>query len=463
MNDTITAITTAVAAGQGSVAIIRISGEEAVLIAKTIIYKSYIKNWQSHRILYGWVKNPYTDQFIDEVLVLVMLAPRSYTREDIIEIQCHGGIIIAQKILDLIVYKGARIAKPGEFTLRAFLNGRLDLSQAESIIAIVNAKSSKSAYLAMSNLRGKATKDIVYLKSQCLEILSEVEFQIDFEEEEFTNKTINIQNKISNLFQQVRKMLTEVSSNILINRGINICILGKPNVGKSSLLNTILDYEKSIVTDISGTTRDIIEAEFLLGGIPIKLIDTAGLQNTNNLVEQIGIVKTQSVAQEADLILLVIDIEKDWGNEEEEILTKLRELPIIIIINKVDLNSDKIRDINSKIPHNYLSNVDKVIFTSTIDYSGIDHLKSSIVQVINEKILVGQSSDKLSLNERQTYNLINTKKSLKKALYTIDQGYPCDLWTIDLRKAINNLEEITGDRVTELVLDNIFSKFCIGK
>nr|WDA98868.1 thiophen and furan oxidation protein [Sciadococcus taiwanensis] len=461
MTETIAAIATAIAIGQGSVAIIRISGKEALNIVKTISYFYSYPSWQTHRILYGWIQDPNSKKFIDEVLILVMLAPRSYTSEDVIEIQCHGGIITAKRILEVVLQQGARIAQPGEFTLRAFLNGRLDLSQAESILTMINAKSEKVANLAANNLKGKITKNIKYLKSTCLEILSNIEFKIDFEEENPNHEFNNIEHRIKYLIDSIEEILSKGANSYTLTNGVNICLLGRPNVGKSSLLNVLAQEDKSIVTHIPGTTRDIIEAELLLEGIPIKLVDTAGLQNTHELIEQIGIVKAQDAARKADLILLVLDVEKDWSQEEEEITEKLQNLPTLILINKVDLQSTPEKHIKF-LPRNYTKK-ENLILTSTKNYYGIEALKTAIVKLIQEKILQNQAASDLLLNERQTSKFLNTKQSLEKVLHAIKYQYPCDFWSIDLRKAINSLEELTGEEVDEIILNTIFSKFCIGK
>nr|WDA99083.1 thiophen and furan oxidation protein [Gronococcus sybilensis] len=461
MKDTITAIATAIAIGEGSVAIVRISGTESIGIAHRITRVSSKNSWESHKLLYGWVKDPISGSFIDEVLILIMLAPNSYTKEDVIEIHCHGGIIIAQQILQLVLKEGARMAKGGEFTSRAFLNGRLDLSQAESIASLINAKSYKAAMLATYNLKGNIAKLIKSIQAKCFTSLSEIEFQIDFSEVESDHYINDIKHNIKSTIRQLEATLESASNSSFITNGINVCIVGQPNVGKSSILNKLVNYERAIVTNTPGTTRDIIDAEITLGGIAVRLIDTAGIQESYNLVEQMGIIKAQDSAQKANLILLVVDVTSNWKSENEYILKKLDELPIVLVYNKIDLVKDPYSQINFSLEDS--NKVEEIVFTSTSTNSGIDDLRHAMTVLMNDKVLRNYGDSELLLNERQAYNLIETKECLQKALRSLEDGYPCDIVSIHIREGIQKLQELTGEELTDSLFNKIFSRFCVGK
>jgi tRNA modification GTPase len=452
LGDTIAAIATAVAPEQGSVAIVRLSGVDSMKIAQTIFHAPGQQVWESHRILYGFIRTP-NNQIIDEALLLLMLAPRSYTREDVVEFHCHGGVMTVQKVLHLCIQNGARLARPGEFTLRAVLNGRLDLTQAEAIADLVGAKSATSAENALAGLQGQLRKHIEELRSQCLDLLAELEARIDFDEDLAPLDNDHLQKQIILIIEQVNQLLATADRGELLRRGIKVAIVGRPNVGKSSLLNAWSQTERAIVTDLPGTTRDVVDAYLVVGGIPVEILDTAGIRPTDDPVEQMGIHRSRQAMQNADIILLVIDALTGWIDEDEMLYQELDKNKVIIIINKTDLTERTIELPGITSP---------VIHTSAINHVGIEELESALLA----KILQGkvqQTNLTYTINQRQQTALLQAKKALQNMQITIAQQLPIDFWTIDLRAAIQALGSITGVEITESVLDRIFSKFCIGK
>ncbi|MGL5033987.1 MAG: tRNA uridine-5-carboxymethylaminomethyl(34) synthesis GTPase MnmE, partial [Microcystaceae cyanobacterium] len=335
--DTIAAIATAIVPQQGSVGIVRLSGEQAVSIARQLFDSPGSQIWESHRILYGYVRDPQTHQIIDETLLLLMLAPRSYTREDVVEFHCHGGIIPVQQVLQLCLEQGARLAEAGEFTLRAFLNGRLDLTQAESIAELVGSQSPQAAQMALAGLQGKLAQPIRELRSRCLDILAEVEARVDFEEDLPPLDENLIQTQLKAVLTEVTTILATADRGELLRTGLKVAIVGRPNVGKSSLLNAWSRCDRAIVTDLPGTTRDVVESQLVVGGIPIQVLDTAGIRETVDTVEKIGVERSRLAAQQADLILLTIEALKGWTEEDQVIYEQVHARPIILIINKTDL------------------------------------------------------------------------------------------------------------------------------
>lgn len=455
---TIAAIATAVVPQQGSVGIVRVSGCEALQIAESIFHAPGKQVLESHRILYGYIRHPQTQLLVDEALLLIMKAPRSYTREDVVEFHCHGGIIAVQQVLKLCLEQGARLAQPGEFTLRAFLNGRIDLSQAESISDLVGAKSPQAAQTALAGLQGKLADSIRQLRAKCLDIVAEIEARIDFEEDLPPLDDKAIVSEIKNVSAEIAKLIATADKGELLRTGLKVAIVGRPNVGKSSLLNAWSRCDRAIVTDLPGTTRDVVESQLVVGGIPIQVLDTAGIRDTQDFVEKIGVERSRNAAQAADLVLFTIDATTGWTKEDEEIYEQVQHRPLILVINKIDLVEVwETKDIQSKIP-----NLKSKILTAAAKNQGIEALETAILeQVKMEKI---QASDMdLAINQRQAAALIKAKTSLEQVQLTIEQQLPFDFWTIDLRGAINALGEITGEEVTESILDRIFSKFCIGK
>lgn len=452
--ETIAAIATAVVPEQGSIGIVRLSGENALSIAKSLFYAPGKQKWETHRILYGYVKHPATKNIVDEALLSIMLAPRSYTREDVIEFHCHGGIILVQEVLQLCIQQGAKLAKPGEFTLRAFLNGRLDLTQAESVAELVGAKSSIAAKIALAGLKGKLAHPICKLRENCLNILAEVEARIDFEDDLPPLNETEIRNGLAGVLEEVNTILATADRGELLRSGLKVAIVGRPNVGKSSLLNAWSRSDRAIVTDLPGTTRDVVESQLVVGGIPVQVLDTAGIRETSDEVEKIGVARSRYAANTADLILLTVDAVAGWTSSEEEIYQQVKDRPLILVINKTDLNDpERVK---------YPSEITSVVFTAAAKNIGIDRLETAILNAVESDNLNAANLD-LAINQRQAEVLTRAKISLERVRATITDNLPLDFWTIDLRSAIYALGEITGEEVTESVLELIFSKFCLGK
>jgi tRNA modification GTPase len=455
---TIAAIATAVVPQQGSVGIVRVSGDQALAIAKTLFLAPGKQAWESHRILYGFIRQPQTKQVIDEALLLIMQAPRSFTREDVVEFHCHGGIMAVQQVLQLCLENGARLAQPGEFTLRAFLNGRLDLTQAESIADLVGAKSPQAAQTALAGLRGKLAQPIRNLRSQCLDILAEIEARIDFEEDLPPLDEERIINEIDKISLAINQLLATKDKGELLRTGLKVAIVGRPNVGKSSLLNAWSQSDRAIVTDLPGTTRDVVESQLVVGGIPVQVLDTAGIRETVDQVEKIGVERSRQAANNADLVLFTIDGSVGWTDADQEIYEQVKHRPLILVINKIDLISEAEKQtLKSKI-----QNVKAKIETAAAKNQGIDDLETAILESVEVGNVEAANLD-LAINQRQAAALTKAKIDLAQVQETIKNQLPLDFWTIDLRGAIYALGEITGEEVTESVLDRIFSRFCIGK
>ena len=459
---TIAAIATAVVPQQGSVGIVRVSGSEALRIADSIFQAPGKQVIESHRIIYGYIRHPQTQKLVDEALLLVMKAPRSYTREDVVEFHCHGGIMAVQQVLKLCLEGGARLAQTGEFTLRAFLNGRIDLSQAESISDLVGAKSPQAAQTALAGLQGKLADSIRQLRAKCLDIVAEIEARIDFEEDLPLLDDKKIVSDIENIISKITQLIATADKGELLRSGLKVAIVGRPNVGKSSLLNAWSRSDRAIVTDLPGTTRDVVESQLVVGGIPVQVLDTAGIRETEDQVEKIGVERSRSAAQAADLVLFTIDATTGWTKDDEEIYQQVKHRPLILVINKIDLFEDElIKSFQSEI-ESPINNIESKIFTAAAKNRGIEDLETAILEQVEIGNIEASDMD-LAINQRQEAALIQAKTSLEQVQITIEQELPFDFWTIDLRGAINALGEITGEEVTESVLDRIFSKFCIGK
>ena len=452
--ETIAAIATAIVPQQGSIGIVRLSGQTAVAIAQRLFEAPGRQKWQTHRILYGYVRHPQTQQIIDEALLLMMLAPRSYTREDVVEFHCHGGIIPVQQLLALCLEQGAKLAQPGEFTLRAFLNGRIDLTQAESIAELVGARSPQASQIAIAGLQGKLAQPIRQLRHTCLDILADIEARIDFEEDLPPLDETGIAQQLQTVLGQIQGMLTTADQGELLRTGIKVAIVGRPNVGKSSLLNAWSRSDRAIVTDLPGTTRDVVESQLVVGGIPIQVLDTAGIRETLDTVEKIGVERSRLAARQADLILLTIEAQTGWTAEETEIYQQVKHLPVILIINKIDLATPDLSEFPSQIT--------QIVKTAAAKNQGIEDLEQGILNSVKQGKLTAHNLE-LAINQRQADALTRAKIALQQVQETIDHQLPLDFWTIDLRSAIQALGEITGEDVTESVLDRIFSRFCIGK
>lgn len=451
---TIAAIATAVVPQQGSVGIVRVSGTEAMHIARTLFHAPGHQAWESHRILYGYIRHPQTQQIVDEALMLIMKAPRSYTCEDVVEFHCHGGIMAVQQVLQLCLENKARLAQPGEFTLRAFLNGRLDLTQAESIADLVGARSPQATQAALAGLQGKLAHPIRQLRANCLDILAEIEARIDFEEDLTPLDYNTIRAEIEKISAQITKLLATADKGELLRTGLKVAIVGRPNVGKSSLLNAWSRSDRAIVTPLPGTTRDVVESQLVVGGIPVQVLDTAGIRHTEDQVEKIGVERSRRAASAADLVLFTIDATTGWTAADREIYAQVQHRPLILVINKIDI----------ALPEQvqYPPDINQVVKTAAAQNQGIEALEAAILETVQAGLVQAADLD-LAINQRQAAALTQAKTSLEQVQTTISEDLPLDFWTIDLRGAIQALGEITGEEVTESVLDRIFSKFCIGK
>lgn len=440
MNDTIAAIATANATG--AVSIIRISGEEAILIASELINKDLSKK-EGYTITFGTVQED--NEVVDEVLVSIFRAPKSYTGEDVVEIGCHGGLFITRKILSLCLGKGARLARRGEFTERAFLNGKMDLSQAEGVNDLINATDEVNAKSAMHSLKGSVSKILKPLEEDLTQIISNIEVNIDYPEYDDVHQLTEneILPKAKTWLKDIQKLIDEATKAVNIREGIDTVILGRPNVGKSSLLNALLEEDKAIVTDIAGTTRDIVEGTVRLDGITLNLIDTAGIHESNDIVEKIGIDKSLQALEKAELVIVVIDGSEALTDEDHKLLEMTKNKNRIVVYNKND----------------------KAIQHDGISISAINGDVEALTNAIKEKYekeLYLASSDTLN-NERQIGLAIQAEQSMKNAIRTLEDGMELDLVTIDLENAWTSLKEITGKAGKEDLLDEIFSRFCLGK
>ncbi|MEG4815657.1 tRNA uridine-5-carboxymethylaminomethyl(34) synthesis GTPase MnmE [Microcoleus sp. K5-D4] len=451
---TIAAIATAIVPQQGSVGIVRVSGSAALKIAETLFRAPGRQIWESHRILYGHIRRPKTQELVDEALLLIMKAPRSFTREDVVEFHCHGGIMAVQQVLQLCLENGARLAEPGEFSLRAFLNGRLDLTQAESISDLVGAKSPAAAQSALAGLQGKLAQPIRKLRTTCLDVLAEIEARIDFEEDLPPLDEAKTSLEINHVLEELSTILATAERGELLRTGLKVAIVGRPNVGKSSLLNAWSKSDRAIVTDLPGTTRDVVESQLVVGGIPVQVLDTAGIRETEDKVEKIGVERSRAAAKQADLVLLTIDAQSGWTEGDSEIYAQVKHRQLIIIINKIDLVKT--------LPELPFSSEIHCILTAAALDRGIEDLETAILDAVSGGNLQAANSD-LAINQRQAAALTRAKISLEQCTDTISNKLPLDFWTIDLRGAIQALGEVTGEEVTESVLDRIFSRFCIGK
>lgn len=455
MFNTIAAISTP--RGEGGIGIVRLSGDESLGILSKIFKpksKKDVKEIKSYTINYGHIYDG--EELIDEVLVSVMKAPNTYTREDIVEINCHGGYLITQKVLELVLKSGAKIAEPGEFTRRAFLNGRLDLTQAEAVIDLIHGKTDKSISLSLNNLRGDLRDQINHLKKILLDVAAHVNVVLDYPEEGVDEPIPeHLIIELHNVKDTITKLVESYDKGKMIKEGIKTAIVGKPNVGKSSLLNSILREERAIVTSIAGTTRDTIEEIINIKGIPLIMVDTAGIRKTQDEVENIGVQKSKKMLKEADLVLFVLDSSRDFSDEDREIYDSIESEKVIGILNKIDM--EKKLDITN------LTKVKKWIEISALENIGIDTLENEIYNFILSENIEDSSEKLIITNIRHKSALEKTKKSIENIFETIDMGYPMDLIAVDLNDALDSLSEVTGEISSEDLLDHIFSNFCVGK
>lgn len=452
MNDTISSIATAV--GTSAINIIKVSGKDAISIVNKMFLGKSLTKVPTHTIHYGFIKDENNEK-IDEVLVSVYKAPKTYTGEDVVEINCHGGIACTNKILELTLTNGCRLAEPGEFIKRAFLNGKKDLIEVESISDIINAKTEAKRKMGMQGLTGELSKMITSLRSKLLNIIANIEVNIDYPEYEdaieYTNELLK--EKITEIKQELESILKESEKGKIIRDGINVGIIGKPNVGKSSLLNKLLGSEKAIVTDIEGTTRDLVEGSIILNGVTLNLIDTAGIRETDNIVEKIGVEKSKEILNNSDLLIAIFDGSKKLTKEDKQIINDLKNKKVITVINKNDLKLEieeqELKDYN-------------LLHTSFINDNGIDKILNKIKELFNLNEL--ETSDFTYLSNSRQIALIKECVTLANEIYKSNEAEtPIDLIQIDIQKLWDLLGEIIGASYKEELLDEIFSKFCLGK
>lgn len=449
MEDTICAISTSM--GIGAISIVRVTGPETVNIVDSIFDRD-LKNAPSHTIHYGHIK--YNEEVIDEVLVMLMKGPKTYTTEDTIEINCHGGINTTKKVMEILLASGCRLAEPGEFTKRAYLNGRINLLEAESVNDLIIAKTDAARTLAINNVDGKLSKQISNLREKIAKILANIEVNIDYPE--YTDELEVTENLMHEYLDDITKELNVLVSGAkngrLIKEGVNVAIIGKPNVGKSSILNSLLDEEKAIVTDIPGTTRDIVEGTITLNGVAINFIDTAGIRETTDIVEKIGVDKSKKTADNADIILLVLNNNEEMTNEELTMLDKYNNERLLVFVNKMDLEKKLV------LPET----IKDVTYGNTIDLDGLNTLKEAISNKLNLGSIVNKDMSYLC-NLREIDLVNKAEETLKNAQNNLEAGYSVDMIEIDLKAAWNYLGEIMGDSYEGELVDKIFSNFCLGK
>ena len=450
MNDTIVAISTTM--GVGAISIIRLSGREAISMVNKSFKGKNLEEVATHTINYGHIYD--NDELIDEVLVSVMKGPRSFTAEDVVEINCHGGIITTNRILETMLNNGARLAEPGEFTKRAFLNGRIDLVKSEAVMDLIESKSDEARKVALSQLSGKTSNLITTFRNTLKQLLSSIEVNIDYPEYyDIEVMTIEkIKEQVSKMKVELEKLVKESENTTIIRDGIKTVIIGKPNVGKSSILNKLLEKDKAIVTDIAGTTRDIVEGEIYLDGVLLNIIDTAGIRTTDDVVEKIGVEKSLSMIDEADLVIVVLNSNEELSEEDKEILEKTKDKTRIIVLNKNDLERKLV------IP-TYLKNV---VETNTNDYEGITTLKEKIKELFNLEQIATKDYTYLT-NSRQISLAKQAYKNLLDAEQAIQDDQPVDMIEIDLKDCFDTLGEIIGATYSEEIIDNLFENFCVGK
>lgn len=455
--DTIAAISTGLS--EGGISIIRISGDKAINIISNIFEgknNRSIKDIKSYTMRYGHIINSETKEILDEVIVSFMKGPKSFSGEDTIEINCHGGLIPSNRILQEIVIHGVRLAEPGEFTKRAFLNGRIDLSQAEAVIDIIRSKTELSMKAAIMQSEGKISREIQKLRQRLLEIIAHIEATVDFPEDDLEEVTsVEAEVRLRSIVIGIEELISSADEGKILRDGLSTVIIGKPNVGKSSLLNALLSENRAIVTEIPGTTRDIIEEYINIDGIPIKIIDTAGIRETEDVIEKIGIEKTKEKIKEADLIILMLDSSNVLTDIDREIIMYIKDKKYIILLNKSDIGGNLKRE---ELLH---LNAANIIETSIKSGLGLEHLK----RFIKELFFKGEirSKELFITNSRHKEALIRARASIISSICALSNTFAIDLASIDLKNAWSYLGEISGETLEEDIIDKIFKEFCIGK
>lgn len=458
VNDTIAAISTP--QGEGGISIVRLSGPDSIRIVESIFRparRKKLSRIKSHTLTYGHIIDPSTGEVVDEVLVSVMRAPHTYTREDVVEINCHGGALVTRKLLELVLERGARLAEPGEFTKRAFLNGRIDLSQAEAVIDLIRAKTELSLKVAASMLSGELSRKVGGMREELLNLLAEVEASVDFPDEDLDFlPPQELKKRMEAVAREMEELLRTADEGRILREGVKAVIAGKPNVGKSSLLNRLLREERAIVTDIPGTTRDSIEEYLNIGGIPIRIVDTAGIRVTDDPVEREGVRRSVKQIELADLVIAMFDASQPLSEEDMELVRLISEKTALVVLNKIDLplriDVKKLQELTGRRP----------IGISALKEIGLDELKNEMIKLITHG-RVPLSESPIAINARHKDALKRALESLRLAIESVDRGMPPEIVAVDLRGALDCLGEITGAVTTEEVLDRIFSQFCIGK
>ncbi|WP_413358674.1 tRNA uridine-5-carboxymethylaminomethyl(34) synthesis GTPase MnmE [Prochlorococcus sp. MIT 1201] len=455
---TIAAVATAVAPGQGGIAVVRLSGPAAEVVGRSVVSIPGQQLWASHCVLYGHVMDESGKERIDEVLVLLMKGPRSFTGEDVVEIHCHGGLMAVQRVLERVLAQPhVRRALPGEFSQRAVLNGRLDLTQAEAISELVAARSRRAAQLAMTGVDGGIQRRITSLRERLLDQLSELEARVDFEEDLPPLDGAELLVELQRVRRELEQLVEDAKRGDVLRQGLQVALVGRPNVGKSSLLNRLSRRERAIVTDLPGTTRDVLESEIVLEGVPITLVDTAGIRATQDALEQLGIDRSHQALAAADVAVLVFDLSLGWTSEDAALLAQIPDdLPRLLVGNKADLQ-----------PASMAASLGNQVDGKTVDVM-LSALTGQGEEALIEAVLktCGASEAQglvVALNQRQQDLAATAAIALSRSQEAAEHQLPWDFWTIDLRQAISSLGEITGEEITEAVLDRIFSRFCIGK
>lgn len=453
--DTIAAISTPI--GEGGISIVRLSGEDAIEIASKIFKGRNLKQVPTHTIHYGHIINPKTKDIIDEAMVSVMKGPKTFTREDVVEINCHGGMVVTNEILQLLLVNGARMADPGEFTKRAFMNGRIDLTQAESVMDIIRAKTDKSREIAMNQLKGGLLGKIRELRQDLLDTMAQEEVNIDYPEYDMDDMTGNQMKEVAQqVSTKISRLLQTAQEGKIMRNGLATAIVGRPNVGKSSLLNYLTQDEKAIVTDIAGTTRDTLEEYVSIKNIPLKLIDTAGIHETEDKVEKIGVERSKKAVQEADLVLLLLDGSRELSDEDRELLDFTKFKKRIIILNKSDLGSKITQEMIQKITDS------PIVTASILEKNNLDKLATEIERMFFSGI-ENSANQVMVTNQRQAGLLQKAQQSLQEVISGVENAMPLDLVQIDLKDAWDTLGEITGDSAPDELITELFSQFCLGK
>ncbi|MEI3604443.1 tRNA uridine-5-carboxymethylaminomethyl(34) synthesis GTPase MnmE [Pseudogracilibacillus sp. SE30717A] len=455
--DTIAAISTPV--GEGAISIVRLSGPDAIKIADKLFKGKNLEKVNSHTLHYGKIIDPGTNEIADEVIVSVMRAPKTFTCEDVVEINCHGGLMAVNRILEMVLECGVRLAEPGEFTKRAFLNGRIDLSQAEAVMDVIQSKTSQAMNVALNQLDGKLSRLIRKLRQELIETIAHVEVNIDYPEyddvEEMSHELMR--EKTRYVHEEIERLLQVAKQGKILREGIKTAIIGRPNVGKSSLMNSLVQEDRAIVTDIPGTTRDIIEEYVNVRGIPLKLIDTAGIRETKDIVEKIGVERSRKILQEADLVLFMLNYNDELSEDDKEIFHMLHQMNYIVIINKTDLpqkiNMEEIEK---------LADGNAVITTSLIQEEGIEELENELSHLFFSKELMSDDVTYVS-NIRHIHLLKQSKEALEDAMEALELDMPLDIIQIDVTRTWEFLGEIIGDTASDSLIDQLFSQFCLGK